>query len=342
MLVKTGKKLLEYGEHVLALQRLYQFFANIFCIVNTENNVPSYFCWRSKNIITNCDKINSKLCKYVNAALFNYYFNFMEDDSTPSDYICEIEYVNYIFTQIETQDQVFDIYYQMDFAQKILAHSKFYIIYPMLLPIIKNHFIKLYISMLNSQEMTKDLMDKLTTSFVMGILKYLPQEYNKFKELKNRNSQLVIQDYLSAIDKSCYIKNYLVFFASLSSQHYFNKWDSFEEFVWILDFLNDLNHADPSISTIKELDRLKDLSNYEHPLSNIKTLIVQILANIAYTNPLLQAQIIQKDGLQIILASSKFDHLNPFISQWCIFAIRNLCDNNEKAKFIIKQMNKIS
>nr|CAH0104257.1 unnamed protein product [Daphnia galeata] len=65
-----------------------------------------------------------------------------------------------------------------------------------------------------------------------------------------------------------------------------------------------------------------------HPALNFKCNLVRLLGNLSYKNPSTQDRIRELDAIAPLLECCNLDARNPFIQQWSILAIRNLCEKN--------------
>ena len=59
-----------------------------------------------------------------------------------------------------------------------------------------------------------------------------------------------------------------------------------------------------------------------------------------YKNKLFQDLIRDKEGINPLLNATVIDNQNPYIIQWAIFAIRNLCEENLQNQEYIKKIEK--
>ena len=51
-------------------------------------------------------------------------------------------------------------------------------------------------------------------------------------------------------------------------------------------------------------------------------------------------QVRETDGIPLILDCTAIDAKNPMMTQWVVFVIRNLCEDNEENKALIAEMDK--
>uniref|UniRef100_A0A6B2LH11 Ataxin-10 domain-containing protein n=1 Tax=Arcella intermedia TaxID=1963864 RepID=A0A6B2LH11_9EUKA len=67
----------------------------------------------------------------------------------------------------------------------------------------------------------------------------------------------------------------------------------------------------------------------------LKSRAMRLLANLSFENPIAQNQVRQYGGLPLIMNSCLFDQQNPYLREWSVLALRNLClDNDENQRFV--------
>ncbi|MEQ2187441.1 hypothetical protein GOODEAATRI_004722, partial [Goodea atripinnis] len=64
------------------------------------------------------------------------------------------------------------------------------------------------------------------------------------------------------------------------------------------------------------------------PVVSFKAHLIRLIGNLCHSNTSNQNKVRELDGIPLILDNCNIDSNNPFISQWAIFAIRNLLENN--------------
>ncbi|CAG9864229.1 unnamed protein product [Phyllotreta striolata] len=78
----------------------------------------------------------------------------------------------------------------------------------------------------------------------------------------------------------------------------------------------------------------------ENPVFGLKVDLIRLVGNLCWKNPLMQNLARESEVIPVILDCCNIDVKNPFIIQWCILAIRNLCDNNIENQRIISGMRR--
>ncbi|CAN9508275.1 unnamed protein product [Ophioblennius macclurei] len=66
----------------------------------------------------------------------------------------------------------------------------------------------------------------------------------------------------------------------------------------------------------------------ESPVISFKAHLIRFIGNLCHGNANNQNKVRELEGIPLILDNCNIDSNNPFISQWAIFAIRNLLENN--------------
>ncbi|KAL0962796.1 hypothetical protein UPYG_G00345580 [Umbra pygmaea] len=64
------------------------------------------------------------------------------------------------------------------------------------------------------------------------------------------------------------------------------------------------------------------------PAVSFKAHLIRLIGNLCHRNKANQTKVRELDGLPLIMDNCSIDSNNPFISQWAIFAIRNILENN--------------
>ncbi|XP_064606700.1 ataxin-10-like isoform X2 [Liolophura sinensis] len=91
------------------------------------------------------------------------------------------------------------------------------------------------------------------------------------------------------------------------------------------------NNAFSSVTKPAESD---SITNSQH-VAGLKRDLIRLTGNMVYRNVTNQNLVRQLDGIPLILDHTSIDERNPFITQWSIFAIRNLCEDNQENKAVI-------
>ncbi|XP_046388721.1 ataxin-10 isoform X2 [Ischnura elegans] len=72
-----------------------------------------------------------------------------------------------------------------------------------------------------------------------------------------------------------------------------------------------------------------------HPVHGFKRNLVRLIGNMAWKNKTVQNKVLELECVPLILDCCNIDERNPFITQWAIMAIHNLCDGNVEVQEVI-------
>ncbi|RDD41597.1 Ataxin-10 [Trichoplax sp. H2] len=86
-------------------------------------------------------------------------------------------------------------------------------------------------------------------------------------------------------------------------------------------------------------DTPTELNNPGSHTDNLKKNLIRLIGNMSYRNRIIQDEIRILGGIPLLLNQCRFDVCNPFVTQWCILAIRNLCDENIENQNVIAELN---
>ncbi|KAL2102275.1 hypothetical protein ACEWY4_001443 [Coilia grayii] len=77
-----------------------------------------------------------------------------------------------------------------------------------------------------------------------------------------------------------------------------------------------------------------------HPIISFKAHLVRLIGNLCHRNTTNQNKVRELDGVSLILDNCSLDSNNPFISQWAVFAIRNILENNTENQQVIQTLRR--
>ncbi|XP_044735528.1 ataxin-10 [Chrysoperla carnea] len=78
----------------------------------------------------------------------------------------------------------------------------------------------------------------------------------------------------------------------------------------------------------------------DHPGFGFKAALIRVVGNLCWKNTENQNLVRELEGIQLLLDCCNIDARNPFIIQWVIFAVRNLCEGNPDNQKLIAGMTK--
>ncbi|XP_058481670.1 ataxin-10 [Solea solea] len=81
-------------------------------------------------------------------------------------------------------------------------------------------------------------------------------------------------------------------------------------------------------------------SSSHSPVISFKAHLVRLIGNLCHSNTNNQNKVREVEGIPLILDNCNIDSNNPFISQWSIFAIRNLLENNRQNQQLVAEMER--
>ncbi|KAJ3648841.1 hypothetical protein Zmor_020613 [Zophobas morio] len=73
----------------------------------------------------------------------------------------------------------------------------------------------------------------------------------------------------------------------------------------------------------------------KHPAFGFKADLIRIIGNLCWKNRTMQDLVREAELIPVVLECCNMDARNPFIMQWSILAVRNLCENNLENQKII-------
>lgn len=76
------------------------------------------------------------------------------------------------------------------------------------------------------------------------------------------------------------------------------------------------------------------------PSVSFKAHLIRLIGNLCHRHPGNQNQVRELDGIPLILDNCSIDSNNPFISQWAVFAIRNLLQGNPENQELVSAMDR--
>ncbi|XP_067907371.1 ataxin-10 isoform X3 [Heterodontus francisci] len=77
-----------------------------------------------------------------------------------------------------------------------------------------------------------------------------------------------------------------------------------------------------------------------HPAVGFKAHLIHLIGNLCYNNHENQDKVRELGGISLILDNCSIDDNNPFVSQWAVFAIRILTEQNMQNQEVISQMTR--
>uniref|UniRef100_A0A3B5R5W5 Ataxin-10 n=1 Tax=Xiphophorus maculatus TaxID=8083 RepID=A0A3B5R5W5_XIPMA len=78
----------------------------------------------------------------------------------------------------------------------------------------------------------------------------------------------------------------------------------------------------------------------DSPVVSFKAHLIRLIGNLCHGNTSNQNKVRELDGIPLILDNCNIDSNNPFISQWGIFAIRNILENNQQNQELVAALER--
>lgn len=84
-------------------------------------------------------------------------------------------------------------------------------------------------------------------------------------------------------------------------------------------------------------------TNGHHQLAShhLRRDLIRLTGNLCFKNRSIQDKVRILEGIPLIMESCNIDDANPFMQQWALFTIRNLCDGNLKNQKEIAKLEKL-
>ncbi|XP_073336320.1 ataxin-10 [Pagrus major] len=78
----------------------------------------------------------------------------------------------------------------------------------------------------------------------------------------------------------------------------------------------------------------------QSPVISFKAHLIRLIGNLCHNNTNNQNKVRELEGIPLILDNCNIDSNNPFISQWAIFAIRNLLEHNTQNQELVASLER--
>ncbi|XP_015991191.1 ataxin-10 isoform X1 [Rousettus aegyptiacus] len=83
---------------------------------------------------------------------------------------------------------------------------------------------------------------------------------------------------------------------------------------------------------------IKADSNVANMAEGFKSHLIRLIGNLCYKNRINQDKVNEMDAIHLILDNCRPDDRNPFMTQWVVYAIRNLTEDNSQNQDLIASM----
>nr|XP_055046350.1 ataxin-10 [Misgurnus anguillicaudatus] len=88
------------------------------------------------------------------------------------------------------------------------------------------------------------------------------------------------------------------------------------------------------------LTRTEGAETNTNPYLSFKSHLIRLIGNLCHGHSFNQDKVRELDGIALILDNCSIDSNNPFISQWAVFAIRNILENNPENQKLIQGLRR--
>lgn len=113
--------------------------------------------------------------------------------------------------------------------------------------------------------------------------------------------------------------------------------------VYLLRMVHDVGKTNPNhlFSTVKNMNEIANQEKMESdPVFGFKRDLIRLIGNLCHEHKENQDQVREINGIELLLDCSPIDGKNPYISQWVIFSIRNVCLRNPENQAILNSVSK--
>lgn len=113
--------------------------------------------------------------------------------------------------------------------------------------------------------------------------------------------------------------------------------------VYLLRMVHESGKSNPDhiFGTVKSITEVGNTEKMESdPVFGFKRDLIRLIGNLCHEKRENQDQVREINGIELILDCSPIDGKNPYISQWVIFAIRNICLGNQENQAVLNSVSK--
>ncbi|XP_060072751.1 ataxin-10-like [Ylistrum balloti] len=109
--------------------------------------------------------------------------------------------------------------------------------------------------------------------------------------------------------------------------------------VYLLEAIHKLGQdSSNAFSSVKKL--ASDEVDTDHPVFGLRKDLVRLIGNMCFRHQRNQEQAATLNALPLILDQTNIDKKNPYITQWAILAVRNLCEGSPQNKQVLAGLKK--
>ncbi|XP_040843369.1 ataxin-10 [Ochotona curzoniae] len=106
----------------------------------------------------------------------------------------------------------------------------------------------------------------------------------------------------------------------------------------VIDLLRLVHVAGKDTGDLFSTSGSVDAGDVSSMADGFKSHLIRLIGNLCYKNKENQDKVNELDGIPLILDSCRIDNDNPFLTQWVVYAIRNLTEDNIQNQDLIAKM----
>ena len=112
--------------------------------------------------------------------------------------------------------------------------------------------------------------------------------------------------------------------------------------LYVLRMMHDAGKSGeiPNLKPVTSMETIDAKIDTESPAYGFKCNLIRLIGNLSHKHKENQDQVRDCSGIELLLDCSPLDAKNPMITQWVIFAIHNLCENNLDNQKVIASIDK--
>nr|CAB3224735.1 ataxin-10-like [Phallusia mammillata] len=80
----------------------------------------------------------------------------------------------------------------------------------------------------------------------------------------------------------------------------------------------------------------------DNPVAGFKSSLIRVIGNLCYRCPENQTKVRELGGIGLVLEHFNLDDNNPFIQQWSVLAIRNICEGNVENQEVVTAYERLT
>ncbi|XP_077025282.1 ataxin-10 [Tamandua tetradactyla] len=106
----------------------------------------------------------------------------------------------------------------------------------------------------------------------------------------------------------------------------------------VVDLLRLIHVAGKDTTNVFSISGCMKAGDVSNMAEGFKSHLIRLIGNLCYKNKDNQDKVSELDGIPLILDSCSLDDRNPFMTQWVVYAVRNLTEDNSQNQDLIAKM----